>query len=45
MKYQTPEVIALATAKDAIRSMGKGENPPADLSEDKPTNGAYEADE
>ena len=44
MKYQTPEVIALASAMDAIQSTDKGTSDVSDLAQ-KDTIGAYEANE
>lgn len=45
MEYQTPEVVLLGSATEAIQMNKKGVDTPTDLSEDKPTIGAYEADE
>jgi hypothetical protein len=45
MKYETPKVVMCAPATDAIQSNAKGTDEPVDLSEDKPTIGAYESDE
>lgn len=45
MKYEKPEAVLCASAKDAIRGGAKGTQHPVDLSQDKPTIGAYESDE
>lgn len=45
MKYEKPEVVMRASATDAIQAGAKGVDHPLDLSEDKPTIGAYESDE
>jgi len=43
MKYEKPELIALASAATAVRG-GKGEDQPVDI-DAKPTTAAYQADE
>lgn len=45
MKYEAPKVVTEALAIDAVQAGAKGVDHPVDLSQDKPTIGAYESDE
>lgn len=45
MKYETPKVMTEASAMDTVQGGAKGVDHPVDLSQDKPTIGAYESDE
>lgn len=45
MKYETPKLVTCKSATDAIQAGAKGVDHPVDLSQDKPTIGAYESDE
>jgi len=44
MRYQKPDVVAVASALDAVQGGQKGPGP-RDFPQDEPSIGAYEADE